>query len=108
MGSPIKKPTSIPEKFTKGKPSNRPAAKKATEKAIKAVVAVSKSRDIARNPASEKDMDQAFALRTKGRKMAKQSITTLEKTKSNFSKSPNNVNKTMQKRIIQSKKARGK
>lgn len=92
----IRKPTAPLKK------SNRPAAQKATKKAVKGVVALSKSRELATNPSSEKDMDKAFALRDFARKTAK----SLDINGS--SKSANQLNAVMKKRIAQSKKSRGK
>jgi hypothetical protein len=84
------------------KSSNRPAAQKATKKAIKGAVALSKSRELATNPSSEKDMDKAFALRDSARKAAKGVAIV------GSSKSVNKLNDVMKKRIAQSKKSRGK
>lgn len=84
------------------KRSSRPAAQKATKKAIKGAVALSKSRELATNPSSEKDMDKAFALRDTARKAAKGVAIT------GYSKSANKLNDVMKKRIAQSKNSRGK
>lgn len=92
----VKKPSWNP------KASNRPAAQKATKKAIKGAVALSKSRELATTPSSEKDMDKAFALRNVARKSAKNLAV------NGSSMSPNRLNTVMKKRIAQSKKARGK
>lgn len=84
------------------KNSNRPAAQKATKKAIKGAVALAKSRELATNPSSEKDMDKAFALRDSAKKAAKGMAVT------GSYKSVNKLNDVMKKRIAQSKNARGK
>jgi hypothetical protein len=97
MGSPIKKPATTFENK-----SNRPAAVKATKKAIKGAVSLSRANELARNPSSEKDMDTAFSLRSSAAKAVKNANI------NGISKSPNKLNDVMKKRIVQSKKSRGK
>lgn len=92
----IKKPT------VSFKSSSRPSAVKATKKAVKGAVALSKANSLAKDPNSEADMDKAFALRNFAKKSAK-NMSVL-----GSSKSPNKLNDVMKKRIRQSKNARGK
>ena len=94
-----------------GNPGRRPAAVKATKKALKAGVALNVANALAAKAGkpngTQEHIDKAFALRSKGQKMRNQAVSVLEKTQTPISSSPNKMNKKMKKRIAQSKKARG-
>ena len=115
----IKKPNPYPKDIKPGdafvvrpgNPGRRPAAVKATKKALKAGVALNVANALAakagKPEGTQEHIDKAWELRNKGGKMRNQAVTALVKTQTPISSSLNRMNTTMKKRIAQSKKARG-